>query len=84
MSILSSARNAKNISLSEQIFHRIESNFANDDKHIRSARTLLANTYSLTGNKDMLSKVRTILNQSNTNKVIACSWTVVNGKIYVN
>ena len=49
--MLSSARNAKNISLSEKIFHRIENNFSNDENYLISARILLANTYGLSGNQ---------------------------------
>ncbi|CAF4321134.1 unnamed protein product, partial [Rotaria sp. Silwood2] len=82
ISILSSARNAKNASLSEKIYHRIETNFSNNEKYLRSARILLANTYGLTGNKDMLSNVRMLLNKSNTKKVVGCSWTVIKGKVY--
>ncbi|CAF1431394.1 unnamed protein product [Rotaria sp. Silwood1] len=82
MSILSSARNAKDVSLSEKIYHRIETNFANNEKYLTSARILLANTYGLTGNKNMASNVRMILGQSNTKKVVGCSWTVINGKVH--
>ncbi|CAF3460092.1 unnamed protein product [Rotaria socialis] len=82
MSILSSARNAKNVSLSEKVFHCIESNFPNNESYLTSARILLANTYSLSGNKLMSSNVRMKLNQSSAKKVVGCSWTVVNGKVY--
>ena len=71
MSILSSARNAKNISLAEKIFHRIEENFSNDKDYLRSAAILLANTYGLSGNKSMASNIRKKINQSNAKRV---SW----------
>ncbi len=82
--MLSSARNAKNISLSEKIFHRIEKNFSDDESYLRSARILIANAYSLSGNKSMASNIRMKINQSNTKKFISYSWTVVNGKVYVS
>ncbi len=84
MSILSSARNAKNISLAEKIFHRIEKNISNDENYLISARILLANTYSLSGNQSMASNIRMKINQSNTKRVIGYSWTVVKVKIYVS
>ncbi|CAF2853700.1 unnamed protein product [Rotaria sp. Silwood2] len=82
MSILSSARNAKYISLSKNIFHRIEYYFSNNENYLTSAQVLLANTYALSGNKSMASNIRMKLNQSNTKKVVGYAWTVVNGKVY--
>jgi hypothetical protein len=82
--MLSSARNAKNISLSEKIFHRIKNNFSNNESYLTSARILLANTYGLIGNKLMSSNVRMELNQSNRKKVVGYSWTVIDGKVYVS
>jgi hypothetical protein len=82
--MLSSARNAKNISLSEKIFHRIEKNISNDENCLISARILLANTYSLSGNQSMALNIRKKINQSNTKRVIGCSTTVVKEKIYVS
>jgi len=32
----------------------------------------------------MSSNVRMKLNQSNTKKVVGCSWTVIDGKVYVS
>jgi hypothetical protein len=49
-----------------------------------SPRILLANTYSLIGNKSMSANVRMKLKESNTKRVIGCSWTVVKEKIYVS
>lgn len=83
MSILSSARNAKNVSLAEEIFHRIENNFSNNESGLTSARILLANTYSLSGNHSMSLSIRNKLNQSNTKKLVGYSWTVINEKVYV-
>ena len=84
MSILSSARNAKNVLLAEKIFHRIEDHFSNNESSLTSARILLANTYGLSGNKSMSSNVRMKLNQSNTKKVVGCTWTVFDNKVYVS
>ncbi len=32
----------------------------------------------------MSSNIRLKMNESNTRKVIGCSWTVVDGKVYVS
>ncbi|CAF1052345.1 unnamed protein product [Adineta steineri] len=82
MSILSSARNAKNILLAEKIFHRIELNFANNESYLMSAQVLLANTYALIGEKFMSSYIRMKIKPSNTKNTVGCSWTVVDGKVY--
>ncbi|CAF1125375.1 unnamed protein product [Adineta steineri] len=82
MSILSSARNAKNIVLAEKIFHRIEMNFSNNESYLISAQVLLANTYALIGEKSMSSYIRMKINPSNTKIAVGCSWTVVDGKVY--
>ena len=84
MSILSSARNAKNVLLAEKIYRHIESNFANNEKYLISAQILLANTYGLVGNKNMLSNARMVLDQSKMKKVVGFSWTVINGQVYVS
>jgi hypothetical protein len=82
--MLSSARNAKNISLSEKIFHFIENNFSDDENHLSSARMLLANAYGLSGNKEMSSNLRTKLNQSKMRRKIGCTSTIVNNKVYAS
>ncbi|CAF1317799.1 unnamed protein product [Rotaria sordida] len=82
MSMLSSARNAKNALLSQKIFDRIQSNFSNVENCITPATVLLANTYALSGNKSMASIIRTKLSQTITKKVVGCSWTVVNRKVF--
>jgi hypothetical protein len=84
VSILSSARNAKNSSLSKKIFHRIEENFSNNKDCLTSARILLANTYALSGDKSMSANVRMKIDELNMKKVVGCSWTVVGGKVYVS
>ena len=84
MSILSSARNAKNILLSEKIFRRMKHNFSNNEKCLISARVLLANTYALGGDHSMASNIRMYLNQSNTKKVVGYCWTVVDRKVHVS
>jgi hypothetical protein len=73
VSILSSARNTKNISLAEKIFHRMKLNFSNNESCLISAGVLLANTYAVTGNKSMSSNIRMKLDQSNMKKVIGYS-----------
>ncbi|CAF4510092.1 unnamed protein product, partial [Rotaria sp. Silwood2] len=82
MSILSSARNKKNPSLSQSIFHRIQSKFSDFESCLISATILLANTYALSGNKSFASHIRMKISQSGMKKVDGCSWTVVNGKVF--
>ncbi len=85
MSILSSTRNAKNSLLSEKIFHRIELNFSDNERYLISAPVFLANTYALNGNKWMALNIRMKLTQSNMEKIVGCTWTVVvNGKVHVS
>ena len=84
VSILSSARNAKNITLAEKFFHRIEHNFSKDKNCLVSAQVLLANTYGLVGNNSMASSVRMKLHQSNVKKVPGWAWTYVKGKVHVS
>jgi len=50
VSLLSSARNQRNSSLSEQIYNRIEKIFPNYKKELIPAAILLANTYQSLGN----------------------------------
>lgn len=83
MSILSSARNAKNASLSKKIFNDIQSKFSDIESGLISATVLLANTYALSGDKAMATNTRTKLIGMNAKKKIGLSWTVVNGKIFV-
>ena len=73
MSILSSARNARNIKLAEKIFHPMKLNFPNDENGLTAARILLANTYALSGDKFMASNIRMHLKQSNSKRVIGYS-----------
>ncbi|CAF1215326.1 unnamed protein product, partial [Didymodactylos carnosus] len=82
MSILSAARNQKNPALSQKIFDRMQSHFSDVQDCLLSARVLLANTYALSGNKSMASKIRMKLNESNLRKMTGLSWTVVGGKVF--
>ncbi len=82
--MLSSARNAKNSTLAEKIFHRIEHNFSKDKNCLVPAQVLLANTYGLAGNKSMASNIRMKLHQDNAKKLVALTWTYVNGKLHVS
>ena len=84
MSILSGARNAKNSSLAQQIFDRIETNFPDDESALISARVLLANTFALNGDKKSAKKTRMQLQQLRTRKVAGLAWTVIDGRVFVS
>ncbi|CAF1149845.1 unnamed protein product [Rotaria sordida] len=82
MSMLSSARSARNTSLSRKIFDRIQSNFSDVQSCLTSVTVLLADTYALSGNKLIASNIRTKLSQSSMKKAVGYSWTVISGKIF--
>ncbi|CAF1530896.1 unnamed protein product [Adineta ricciae] len=83
MSLLSSARNAKNLSLVEEIYRRMKFNFGHDDNSLVSAKVLLANAHASAGDLSTSSDIRTEINLSEKKKTIGCSWTVVDKKIHV-
>ncbi|CAF1212594.1 unnamed protein product [Adineta ricciae] len=83
MSLLSSARNAKNLSLVDEIYRRMKFNFGHDDNSLISAKVLLANAHASAGDLSTSSDIRTEINLSEKKKVIGCSWTVVDKKIHV-
>ena len=59
-------------------------NFSDNEGCLTAAQLLLANTYGLSGNKLMASKIRTKLSQLDVKKVTGYCWTVSNGKIHVS
>jgi hypothetical protein len=69
--MLSSARNDKNVYLSQKIFDRIHLLFGNDEHSLSSATVLLANTYGLNEDFARASELRMKMSQSNMKKVRA-------------
>ncbi len=84
MSLLSSARNQRNSSLSEQIYNRIEKKFPNYKKELIPAAILLANTYQSSGNLEKAIYIKNKLNVERTKKQQGLAWTEANGKIFVS
>ncbi len=84
VSLLSSARNQRNSSLSEQIYHRIEKIFPNYKKELIPAVILLANTYQSSGNFEKATFIKNKLNVEGAKKQQGLTWTEVNGKIFVS
>ena len=84
MALLSGARNQRNSSLSEQIYHRIEKNFPNYKQEMIPATILLANTYQASGNIEKARYIKNKLNVEGAKKKQGLTWTEVNGKIFVS
>jgi hypothetical protein len=84
VSLLSSARNQRNTSLSEQIYNRIEKNFPNYKSELIPAAILLANTYQSSGNFEKATHIKNKLNIEGAKKQQGLTWTEVNGKIFVS
>ncbi len=84
MSLLSGARNQRNSSLSEEIYHRMEKNFPNYKDELVSAAVLLANTYQSAGDLEKATVIKKKLNIEGTKRKRGLSWTEVNGKIFVS
>ncbi len=83
VTMLSGARNEKNIYLSQKIFDRIRLLFFSDKSSLSSATVLLANTYGLSRDFARTSELRMKMSQSKMEKVPGRSSTIVNGKIVV-
>jgi hypothetical protein len=84
VSLLSGARNEKNNHLAEKIFHRMKKLFPQSSGPLTSAAILLANIYASSGDLDKASDIRIQLHRTGAKKKVGLSWTVVNGKIFVN
>lgn len=84
MALLSGIRNEKNSQLAQQIYDRTRKLFPKSNGLLTSGSTLLANIYQATGDLEKASHVRRQMTQSGVKKKPGLSWTVNNGKIYVN
>ena len=84
VSILSGARNCKNISQSQKIYNRMLTNITDHEQYLTSATVLVANTFALAGDKSMASEIRMKLNRPDLKKVVGQSWTVVDGEVFVD
>jgi hypothetical protein len=84
VSLLSAARNAREVDLARKIMLRIEQLFPDYKRYLTSASVLLANTVASSGNFEESSTIRRKLSQYGAKKLMGLSWTEVNGEIVVN
>jgi len=85
VALLSGARNQGNSSLAQNVFEKIEINFADrKDGFITAASILLANTYSSAGENEKSFDIKEKLHRSNMKRVVGVSWTEVNGELAVS
>lgn len=83
MSLLSGARNRRDIHLARQTAQRIkELNFSVNEYYL-AASTLLTNTLASSGEIEDASQVRLEMNQSGLKKRAGVSWTEINDEIVV-
>lgn len=85
VSILSSARNEKNIDIGQQIFDRMMLKFDGtiSSDALASAIVLLANVYALSGDYQKASLIRQRIKNYLLRKKVGYSWTVIDNKIFV-
>lgn len=85
VSILSSARNEKNIDIGQQIFDRMMLKFDGtiSSDALASAIVLLANAYALSGDYQKASLIRQRIKNYVLRKKVGYSWTVIDNKIFV-
>ncbi|CAM2699210.1 unnamed protein product [Rotaria socialis] len=82
MALLSGARNAKNVYLSQNIYDRMKKLFLEEKDPLISAAVLLANTYASSGEIDKASDIRLEIYKSGTKKKIGLTWITVDGQLY--
>ncbi|CAF3967714.1 unnamed protein product [Rotaria sp. Silwood1] len=81
MALLSGARNAKNINLSQKVFDRMKNLFADLKHSMISASILLANVYASSGDIEQASNIRIQLHKSGAKKKVGLSLTEIDGII---
>ncbi|CAF5088131.1 unnamed protein product, partial [Rotaria sp. Silwood1] len=79
--LLSGARNAKNINLSQKVFDRMKNLFADLKHSMISASILLANVYASSGDIEQASNIRIQLHKSGAKKKVGLSLTEIDGII---
>ena len=84
MALLSAARNAKNINLSQNIYDRMKKLFPERKDPLISAAVLLANVYTSSSEIDKASDIRLEMYKSGTKKKVGLTWITVDGQLYVS
>ncbi|CAF1316455.1 unnamed protein product [Rotaria magnacalcarata] len=82
MALLSGARNAKNVHLSQNIYDRMKKLFPERKDPLVSAAVLLANVYASSGEIDKASDIRSEIYKSGTKKKVGLTWITVDGQVY--
>ncbi|CAF4440561.1 unnamed protein product, partial [Rotaria magnacalcarata] len=82
MALLSGARNAKNVYLSQNIYDRMKNLFPEEKVPLISAAVLLANVYASSGEIDKASNIRLEIHKSGTKKKVGLTWITVDGQLY--
>ncbi|CAF5116123.1 unnamed protein product, partial [Rotaria magnacalcarata] len=80
--LLSGARNAKNVYLSQNIYDRMKNLFPEEKDALISAAVLLANVYASSGEIDKASNIRLEIHKSGTKKKVGLTWITVDGQLY--
>ncbi|CAF1033488.1 unnamed protein product, partial [Rotaria magnacalcarata] len=80
MALLSGARNAKNVYLSQNIYDRMKNLFPEEKDPLISAAVLLANVYASSGEIDKASDIRLEIYKSGTKKKVGLTWITVDGQ----
>ncbi|CAF1413922.1 unnamed protein product [Rotaria magnacalcarata] len=80
--LLSGARNAKNVYLSQNIYDRMKKLFPEEKDPLISAAVLLANVYASSGEIDKASDIRLEIYKSGTKKKVGLTWITVDGQVY--
>lgn len=84
MSLLSGARNEKNIHLSQNAYDRMKKLFPQMKDPLMSAAVLLANTYASFGELHKASDIRIEMHKTGVRKKVGLTWTRVNGVLDVS
>ena len=83
-SLLSGARNARNLILAERVTRRMRELFPNFQDDLAVANILLANTLASSGKLEQASSLRLRLNQNGLKKQAGLSWTEIRGEVVVS
>ena len=84
VTLLSGARNEKNIHLSQSVYNRMKKLFPEMKDPLMAAAILLANVYASSGELDKASDIRIQMHKSGVKKQVGLTWTRVNGELYVS
>lgn len=84
MSLLSGARNEKNVRLAQSVYDRMKKLFPETKDPMMAAAVLLANVYASSGELHKASDIRIQMYESGGKKKVGLTWTRVNGEFFVS